>query len=104
MEIILGLNVTMNEITTKKCCFSSFGRFVTRGLNLRLQKMYIYLFQRQFLSHFLLVLEAISQLAVFWTKMYVQSKEQYFWHLHDLYSEITGTVLEILNRIEHSNS
>ena len=32
MEIILGLKVTMNQVTTKKPCFGYFCRFATRAL------------------------------------------------------------------------
>ena len=48
MEIILGLKVTLNQITTEKHCFGYFGRFVTRGLTFRPQNMYIYVFQTLF--------------------------------------------------------
>ena len=48
MEIILGLKITMNQVTTKKPCFGYFCRFASRALTLRPRKMYIYIFQAFF--------------------------------------------------------
>ena len=48
MEMTLGLNVIMNQVTTEKPGFEYFERFMTRALTLRLQNTYIYIFRAFF--------------------------------------------------------
>ena len=43
IEIILGSQITLNQITTREFCFGYFCKFVTHTLTLRLRNRYIYI-------------------------------------------------------------